>query len=92
MTTATGGYNGWSNKETWNANLWITNTESLYRLVWIKLEQCKTVSEIADNVEQLMWILWEGTTPDGFSLSPVNWVEIADGLIDGQDLSDLQAI
>jgi hypothetical protein len=31
-------YNGWSNYETWNANLWITNEEGLDNEV---MEQCK---------------------------------------------------
>ena len=35
-------YNGWSNYETWNANLWITNEEGLDNLM---VEQCKEAVE-----------------------------------------------
>ena len=74
-------YNGWTNRETWNVQLWISNQESLYKLVMGLLGNSKTGSvttgDFADNLEGLLWILWEGKTPDGNRLEPVNWVEIA---------------
>ena len=75
MTTAEASYEGWSNRETWNTCLWISNTESLYKLVK-KLITWETAT-FADNLEQFLWIIWEGKTPDNCSLKPVNWVEIA---------------
>ena len=33
MVTTEKEYNGWSNIETWNVQLWISNTEPLYKLV-----------------------------------------------------------
>lgn len=35
-------YNGWTNWDTWNANLWITNGELSYMLA----KECKTIKEL----------------------------------------------
>ena len=86
MTTALDGYNGWSNRETWNANLWITNQESIYKLIGTIANGCHSVSELADNMEGFLLILWKDKTPDGDSLGMVNWVEIADAWIDANPL------
>jgi hypothetical protein len=73
-------YEGWTNRETWNTYLWISNSQPIYKLV-LKLmgnaSGSATTGEFADNLEQFLWILWEGKTPDGEPLNPVNWVEIA---------------
>ena len=78
MTTVADGYNGWSNKATWNVQLWITNKESIYKLVQMLARGSSGVGEFADTLEAFLWILWEGKTPDGERLNPVNWVEIAE--------------
>ena len=31
-----------------------------------------------DRLEQFLWIIWDGKTPDDCSLKPVNFVEIAE--------------
>ena len=82
MTTLqSDGYLGWTNRETWNTHLWITNTEPLYKLVFLLMgsrsKGSVTTGEFADKLEAFLWILWEGKTPDGDALNPVNWVEIA---------------
>ena len=79
-------YNGWSNRATWNANLWLTNDESLYKLVRRIAFHCRTISELADNIEGFLGILWNGKTPDGDVLGMVNWVEIADAWVDAHSL------
>ena len=68
-------YEGWSNRETWNANLWISNTEPLYKLI-LRFMNTST-AQFADNLETFLWIIWDGATPDGYSLKPVDWVQIA---------------
>ena len=75
MVTTEKNYNGWSNIETWNVQLWISNTESLYKLVK-KLMTWETAT-FADNLEGFLWIVWDGKTPDGYTLNPVDWVQIA---------------
>jgi len=80
MVTAEKQYNGWSNIETWNVQLWISNTEPLYKLVKRLMGNASgsvTTGEFADSLEGFLWILWDGKTPDGYRLNPVNWVEIA---------------
>ena len=82
MTTLqSDGHQGWTNRETGNVQLWITNTEPLYKLIMLLLGNKETGSittgDFADQLEGLLWILWEGKTPDDCSLKPVNFVEIA---------------
>lgn len=70
------GYNGWSNRPTWNVVLWIDNTEHLYsaRVAMQNLEPWS-----AKSVQSFAQGLWEdGFTPDGDALADANWQEIAD--------------
>ena len=88
MTTLqSDGYNGWTNRATWNASLWINNSEPLYKLVHTICSQCKSISELADNIEGFLGILWNDKTPDGENMGMVNWVEIADRWVDDNGLS-----
>ena len=86
MNTTTSDYNGWSNRATWNANLWINNSQALYKTIGTIANTCSTVSEVSDNIEGYMLILWKDKTPDGETLGMVNWVEIADAWIDAHGL------
>tara|TARA_B100001245_G_C22599046_1_gene296829 strand:+ start:162 stop:443 length:282 start_codon:yes stop_codon:yes gene_type:complete len=71
-------YNGWTNRETWNTSLWIGNVEPLYNLILGIVEESKNLGDCADRLEQFLWIIWDGKTPDDCSLKPVNFVEIAE--------------
>ena len=81
-----GEYLGFSNQETWNTHLWITNDYPLYRRVWQGAEGCHSVSELADWIEDLLLTRWGNRTPDGNSLDLVNWVEIAATWADANEL------
>lgn len=55
-------YNGWSNRETWLASLWLNNDEALYsQLIAAKLiDECESIQAewLAERVyEQLGWFL-----------------------------------
>ena len=70
-------YNGWTNRETWNVNLWVTNEEPLYFAMLDAggRDRSFTPESAADFAEEL----WPGgCTPDGCELAAVNWREIAD--------------
>ena len=71
-------YEGWTNRETWNVNLWMGNHEPVYKLVLNMLKNTKNEGDFADTLEAFLWIIWEGKTPDNLSLKPVNFAEIAD--------------
>jgi len=64
-------YNGWSNWSTWNANLHLTNTEELYKV----LLTCKT--------DEDCWELYTavfGHDHDNIDVSKINWQEILEGI------------
>ena len=86
MTTMEQDYNGWTNRATWNTNLWITNIQGLYRIVTDMMFTDRNVGKFTDNLEHFMWILWEGKTPDGDNMREVDWVQIANSIIDDNEL------
>jgi hypothetical protein len=79
-------YNGWSNRETWLASLWLTNDEPSYRLLLRAMKAGRTdivCSEwLAERVhEQLNWYLgsqeasiWSDMLCTAFDR--VDWVEV----------------
>lgn len=71
-------YNGWSNRETWNANLWLfSNDECLYRAAQQIVRQEDAPDAIAAALAQLAAETFGKDTPDGCILQNVDWLEIA---------------
>jgi hypothetical protein len=80
-------HNGWTNRPTWNVNLWMFNTEGLYEL-WkaqsklffdnwhVKRDSAGWTKERAEAFSLRVWS--SGKTPDGDLLSEVNWDEVSD--------------
>ena len=62
-------YNGWTNWDTWNANLRITNDEVTYSMV-----KGRESEYIRDHWK----LFWRGV--DGIDTDRVNFEEIAEGL------------
>ncbi len=63
-------YQGWTNWDTWNCNLWLTNDENSYRIA----RRCISAKHLHD-----FWIeSFEGT--DNIDTDLVNFDEIYEGL------------
>ena len=80
--TLTVEYNGWTNRETWVVNLWLTNDECYYEELQAIIKNFDS-NEQAEELEQYVhWIIdvdEASMTTDllSTSLGRVNWHEIA---------------
>jgi hypothetical protein len=77
-------YNGWTNWETWNVELWIDNEEGIYREKQRFLRRNSEEDEIdADKVEKFCRDIFPDGTPDmkddpRGDMNRVNWEELAE--------------
>lgn len=81
--TVTTEYNGWTNRETWVVNLWLTNDECYYEelcSIIKNFEADEQPEEIEQYTHWLIDIDDSSMTSDllSTSLGRVNWQEIAD--------------
>ena len=76
-------YNGWHNRATWNAALWLQNDEWCYMSGRALCEKsnARTLPEAAAAIRDYCRQIWPtGSTPDGFPLASIpkaGWREIA---------------
>ena len=78
-------YNGWTNRETWVVNLWLTNEVCYYHQLCEIIKNFDTVAEQAEELESYVRFVLDvdesiGMNGDLLStaLGRVNWYEIAD--------------
>lgn len=81
-------YQGWTNRETWCVNLWLTNTESDY-LTLVRLGQRFGHAEVLARVihRKVSHHVWECDRDMRKDLKPgllrnVNWLEIARSVLE----------
>lgn len=77
-------YNGWSNRETWVMNLWLTNDEYMYSALQQVVKASVSIGEQAEELED--WVrseygldgLGASVVSDliGTSLGRIDWFEI----------------
>lgn len=84
------GYNGWSNRATWNVSLWLSNEEAFYNDVNRLArrhgpdeddsddDRVDAIEEFANALESFCNEIWpDGVTPDDDALSECDFAEVA---------------
>ncbi len=90
------GYNGWSNRATWNLALWLENDWSLQLVVWTRDQKIASGSDLRETMEQDICELElrsyylepqagcaisQFFTPDGERFDDADWDEVFKALI-----------
>jgi hypothetical protein len=82
--------NGWSNQETWIANLWLSNDQGLYELLREAHKQLSDSYEVAEFIserlrEQLfdeigVACIWQDLLNSAFNR--IDWIEVIENNLD----------
>ena len=86
-TTAQGDDYQWVNRETASAAEAIYELLSLHKLVTEMLHRSSNGGSFADNLEGLLWLMWDGKTPSGEDMKAIDWTQIANRIIDDNEIS-----
>lgn len=81
-------YNGWTNYETWNVNLWIFNDEINYRMFEAFAAGCGAHAITATDAYDFFADFMNESTPDMTAEElhgRVNWDEIAESMREYQE-------
>jgi len=81
--------NQWINRETASAAEAIYEILSLHKMVTEMLQRSHNLGSFTDNLEGLMWLIWDGKTPSGEDMKPIDWTQIANRIIDDNEMKDL---
>lgn len=83
-------YNGWTNRETWSANLMFSNDDGSYRYinnqVQLSISEDSTEAEIVDLFRSFGEMLTDNAKAEVGDLDKVNWLEIGQDWIDEMEL------
>ena len=91
MTTTTNTYNGWTNRETWLVNLWMSNEEHDSGWCYELANDGRPIYERADELKETLTDAWTNLCEDhsietsmwtdmmNDALGSVNWREIIEG-------------
>lgn len=90
QTIQTKEYNGWSNRETWLGNLWLSNDEGFYELLCRAIKENDTIWETAQYIERELRdqlqdeidnaSMWQDLLRTAFD--QIDWVEIVTSNVD----------